>query len=229
MPNQSSSQASQSGNSQGPAMPGNKGNSGKMIIYLIAVVVVILIVVGIVLLLSSSSSPSVVVAQNHSLNTTPVYMSPSQAELIVGAPLSNYYTSDLFNPASEVNMTDLVSAIPQLYDNVTSGWITSATGSNTTQNATIQFYVLQTNNNQEFSTDLGSVITSSLNMSPQAVSPGTDNGLDYTYSVYKNSTAEFQVLYGWKQRNAIVILVQANPVFSTNETELLDVAANDTV
>jgi hypothetical protein len=203
--------------------PGRSGNK-HMIRYVILAMVIIVVIA--LVLLPSASYPTI--TQNKSENSTPLYMSVSQVQTLLNSPLANYSTSDLYNPASLINMSDLVSSVPQLYGNATSGWLTTAGGSNSTSNLSIEYFVITTSNTSIMAKLLGSSIVSSLNMSPTTVSSGMQNGLNYTYGVYQNSTVSFQTLYGWKHSNIVVALLQENPGFLVNETKLIGIASNDT-
>jgi hypothetical protein len=201
-----------------------------MLLYiaLAAIAIVALVVVIAVLALSLGSGPSATVLQNRSESAAPVYLGPSQAQALLGSALSEYNASDLFNPASPVNMSELVGMVPQLYGNVTSGWLTSAIASNQSANASMEYFELSTSNASSVSSDFGSAIVSSLGLSPAEVNSGTANGLAYTYGVYRNSTVSFQVLYGWKPKGAVLAIVQGNPGFLANETALVSISANET-
>lgn len=221
-PNQTQSPTSSPG--QTP-MGGTKPNGSNMLLYMVALVVVVVIVIGIVLLFSSGSS--VVVTQNHSVSSIPIYLSSSQAGLILNSQLQNYNTGDLFSPTSVINMSFLKSIVPNLAGNVTSGWITSATGANQTANASIEYMVFETTNATHISGSLYSVVASSYNITAPA-SYGTQNGLSYSYGVYKNATSGAQVLSGWKNNGVVLLIIQSYPSFTANETSLVRIAANET-
>jgi hypothetical protein len=180
-------------------------------------------------LLFLPSGSSVVVTQNRSTNSTSIYISPSQAQELVDSSLSNYSTYDIFNPEAPLNVSFLVSLVPNLYDNVSSGWLTYAAGSNATQNASMEYIVMTTNNPSAIAEGLGPVVANfSTGMTPISVVPGFQNGLNYTYGSYKNSTSTFQALYGWKGKNVVLTLVSGNSGFFANESQLIGIVANVT-
>lgn len=219
-----STTSSQSGDQ--PAQSSPAQGSRRSILYII---IGIIIVVVILLIVASSipTGPSISI-QNHSANGTRLYMNVSQAQELLGSTVSNYSVSDLFNPTALINMSSLITIVPQLYGNATSGWVTTAQGSNSSVNASIEFLEITTNNTSSIAGDLGSYFVSTLNISPTTVNTGTLNGLNYTYGLYKNSSTSFQLLYGSKNHDAVIALVQANQPFTVNETLLISYSASDT-
>jgi len=194
----------------------------------IAVIAVVVIAVLAYSLTSGLSSTSAI-TQNKSANSTTIYMSPTQAGLLLNSSLTDYSTSDLFNPASTVNVSLLESFVPQLAGNATSGWVTMAIGTSTS-NASLEYIAITTSNTASIAYLLGSSIASSVSadMATAAINSGTYNGLAYTYDAYQNSTATFQTVYGWKNDNVGLTIVQENAGFFANETALVDATANDT-
>ncbi len=195
-----------------------------IIIGIIVAVIVALILLGIYF--SSSGVPAL--TQTASQNSTSIPMGSAQAQTLLGSSLINYSVSDLFNPASPLNMSDLISVVPQLYDNATSGWITVAQGSNATSNASIEYIAITTSNVQTISSLLGSASVSGLPMTEEKTNTGSVNGFAYTYWLYSNSTANMQVLSGWKNNDAAIAIILSNPPFTVNETALVSAVANDT-
>lgn len=215
----------QSTNTDSDQDNGLKSKKGRIIIY--AVLAAIVAVVAVVLYLEPSG-PSITIAQNASVNSTQIYMSPSQVESLLGSPLSSYNTYDAYSHSAPLNMSDLASLAPQLVGNATSGWVTLATRYNATSNDSLAYVVVTTSNTSRISKLLGSTLLSSLNITPGIITPGFERGLNYTYSAYSNSTFSFQLLYGWKGSNAALLLLQANTSYLANETKLINIAANDT-
>ncbi len=192
--------------------------------------VIIVAAVIVVALIASSFIPSSYpkITQTASANSTPIYMSATQAQALLQSPLSTYNTYDVYNDSSPINMSYLISVIPQLYGNATSGWITFAAGSNSTSNASIIYMEITTNHTENMSSAIGNLITSSLNITPAFLNNGTENGLNYTYGLYQNSTGVYQILYGWEHNNTALAYAAGNPGFLVNETSLIEIAANDT-
>ncbi len=202
---------------------GSRGNSHMLLYIIIAIVAIVVIVI---LLYPSPSGP--VITQNKSLSSNPIYMSPSQVQTLFSSQLTNYSTSDLFNPNSPINMSDLVGSVPQLYGNATSGWLTTASGTSTLSNQSIEYFAIEGSNTTSMAKLLGASATSSLNITPSTVYSGAQGGFNYTYGTYQNSTVEYQTLYGWKNDTAVLALVEENPGYSVNPTTLIGIAENDT-
>lgn len=224
MPKNSTSQSS-GNNSQG--QQGSQSGSKKML-YIIAIVAVVAVVLIVAYFLTSPSSSSPVFAQNRSANSTSIYMSTQQAQALVGSSLSSYNTTDMFNPNAPVNISEATASVPQLYGNVTSAWLTSASGSNATQNASIQYFAFQTANPSSISSLLASSVTSGMVTAPQVANSGASNGLTYSYDAYENSTGNFQFLSGWKNRNAVMLMAFSSNSFLINETVMVNTVANVT-
>jgi len=231
-PNPNANTSTQSQN-PAPAASGqqDKSNRNLMLYLVVGIVAIGIIAIAAVYFISPAvpaASLATTIAQNHSASVTPVYMSPSQAQLLIGSQISYYNASDLFNPDLALNMSVIDSVAPSLQGNVTSAWITYAAGTNSTSNASVEYFAFQGSNAQQVSSTFSSLIISSLNITPSVVTPGTANGLSYSYSAYENSTVSAQVLSGWKGNNVVLIEVLANPGFTANETQLVNIAANDT-
>lgn len=224
------------GSSQGQApnpnapQQGSGGGDGKKTMMLIAVALVALVVIAVIVIFASSGPSSAVITQTKSDNSSATYLGPMQAEDIIGAQLGNYNASDMFNPNAPVNMSFMVDLVPQLYNNVTSGWVTSAFSSDTTSNATLIYIVMQVNGNAAgLSKDLGSAVPYIVNgTNPIRITPGTYNGLNYTYGQYSNSTEVFQTLYGWKNNDLTLTIVNENAGYLVNQTALIDTVADTT-
>ncbi len=172
-------------------------------------------------------SPSINITQNSSLNSTPIYMSYGQAASLLG-PLLNYSTYDMYSKSAPINITSFVEELPELYGNVSSGWVTLAEGANTTYNATADYVVLTTNNTETMAKLLGSNITAGTDLAAVVVSPGVVGALNYTYGQYANSTLSLQTLYGWKGDNVVLMVVGGNPGFLANESQMVAIAENAT-
>jgi hypothetical protein len=199
-------------------------SSMRWVLYIIVAIAAVLVI----FLFFTSSSPYLTITQTMSTNSTPKYMSISHAELLLGAPTAGYNTSDMFSQKAPINMSQFVMLVPQLYGNVSSGWVTVAFGSSIMLNSTFDFFVVTTRNPQAMAGLIGSAVTSSLRLTPDDFSPGTQNGLSYTYSTYSNSTFSLQVLYGWKGDNAVLLLMHGNSAFSPNKEDVVDVVSSDT-
>ncbi len=204
------------------------GQSNRKLLYILVGIAVI-VVIAIVALSAIGPSYYPTINQTQSKNTTEIAMPASQAQLVLNSLLSYYNVSDLFNPASPINVSSLSAVVPALATNVTSGWVTVAAGQNTTTNATIEFIVLTTNNTQSMSKMLGSEVVASLNGSVESGSAsGTYNGLAYNYALFSNSTGNVQLVYGWKGSNVAVALANFNAGYEANATQLIWAVANAT-
>ncbi len=220
---------SSSQNTSQQQQTGTSGNSGKRraLLYIIIAIVALAIIAVALAYFVTPSSPAI--SQTMSANSTPIYMSASQMQSLIGSQLGNYNATDLFNQYALINVSYLVEIVPQLYGNITSGWMSAAYGTNITSNATIYYIVMTTNNTQSIAQDVGDSLNFFVNTTtPVVVNPGTYNGLDYTYGEYTNSTTTFQTVYGWKNRNVAIALVYENPGSLVNETQFIDTVANDT-
>ena len=222
MMNQDKSGASSSAQPQQPASRG-----GRTLLY-VGVAAAVVVVLVALLALSLGPGSSVALTQNRSENSTALYLSPSQASALLGSQLADYNASDLYNPLSPLNMSDLVGLVPQLYGNATSGWVTSADGANSTRNTSVQYIEIITSNASGIAGALGSAMVSGLGIAPSEVNSGVSDGLNYTYGSYQNSTDSFQLLYGWKGNGVVLAMFDSNPGFSVNESALVGIAANDT-
>lgn len=203
------------------------GQSNRKLLYILVGIAVIVVIAIVALSAIGPSYPTI--NQTQSKNTTEIAMPASQAQLVLNSLLSYYNVSDLFNPASPINVSSLSAVVPALATNVTSGWVTVAAGQNTTTNATLEFIVLTTNNTQSMSKMLGSEVVASLNGSVESGSAsGTYNGLAYNYALFSNSTGNVQLVYGWKGSNVAVALANFNAGYEANATQLIWAVANAT-
>ncbi len=209
-----------------PTQP-STGNK-HIILYVIAGLVIILIIAAIWLFSTSPSYTQYTITQNQSQNLTRIYISPSQAQLLLGTSLSNYNVSDVYNPYALYNISLLTEIAPVLYGNVTSGWITTAIGGNATTNSSIAYFELASSNTSAVARSFGASLVSYVNMTPTTVNSGAQDGLNYTYGVYQNSTLTVQLLYGWKNSHIVAALIEENPGFLVNQTQLVGIAANVT-
>jgi flagellar basal body-associated protein FliL len=209
-----------------PAAEGTKKNH--IALYIIMGIVIVLLIIGGLLLISSSgalSSSTTTVPQS---NTPPVYMNASAVQLLLGAtiinPTANYSTSSIYNLSSPDNITLLESVVPALTGNATNGWVTVAVGSGS-NNASIQYYVVQTANAPSMSALLAQAAASSFMTLPR-ISYGMYNGLNYTYEAYSNSTGSFQNLVGWKHDYVSLVQIEANN-FVSNQTAISETVSNN--
>jgi hypothetical protein len=221
-----------SAQAQGSVDPGQNQGAGNRssntftyLLIVLFVVAALIVIYEAYLMFGAPGAPAVL--QTSSESSVPIYLTTSQAELLLNSPLQSYSTADLFNPASQINMSDLESYVPTLAGNVTSAWITTATGSNATANASIEYFIFETSNSVGISGSLYSAISSEFNSS-MPTSYGSTNGLSYSYGIYKNSTYGTQVISGWKAGGAVLVIVQSYPSFTANKASLLRIAANDT-
>ncbi len=226
--------------SQGNNQQGGGGSKMLLILAVLAIaVIVVVIIVGYLVLSSFSSAVSTSAntsststapssSQTRSLNTTPIEMSEAQAQTLIRSSLSEYSGYDLFNPDSPTNISDLESVVPQLYGNATSGWVTFAAGSNATANASIEYVVITTSYAQQIASDLNNATLYDLPMTLESENSGSVDGFVYTYAQYVNSTASFQAVSGYKNGHAVGATVNSYPIFTMNETDLIDTIANDT-
>jgi hypothetical protein len=207
------------------------GKKSRTILLIAMIVIVIAVIVVVIALVSyfGFKSPSAII-QNRSANSTATYLSTTQAQNILGEQqLSSYNTSDLFNENAFINATFMVDLVPQLYGNLTSGWVTMASGSNTNTNSSIIYVVMATNSPASNARSLGSALSFFTNgTTPISINPGTLNGFNYTYGAYSNSSVEFQIVYGWKNNDVAFALVQENPGYTVNQTALIDTIAKVT-
>jgi hypothetical protein len=127
-----------------------------------------------------------------------------------------------------VNISDLESIAPTLVGNVSSGWVSVASGSNPAYNSSLQYYVMKTNNPSEIEQELSSNITAGGTVTPSIITPGTYNGLSYSYYLYENSTGSIQMVSGWKNNNVVLEILESSPAYVAKETLFISTAANDT-
>ena len=154
-----------------------------------------------------------------------------QATAILGSPLAQYSTLDLFNESFIINASIIESLVPQLNNNITSGWVTFANSSSYATDASLYYVVMTVNNAPHASVLVGAATISPwfmYAMNLQNTNSGSVNGLNYTYAEYTNSTAWAQAVYGWKGNHVVLGLEYSNPGYSVNETGLVNAIANDT-
>jgi hypothetical protein len=206
-----------------------------VLLALAGVIVVVLIVGFIWFALNYSSSPSSpggalsTIAQSQSANSTAIYMSSSQAQTLFGAPLDRYSTTDLFSNTPTVSASILERLVPQLSNNMTSGWVTLSNSSDTVYYPSMFYIVMATNNTPRMSTLVGAATLApwyTYGMNLVTTNSGSVNGLTYTYAQYTNSSLWSQTVSGWKGSHVILLITYSLPGFSINETELVDAAAN---
>ncbi len=197
----------------------------KLILYIIVAAVAVVVLVGLYLLIQSLEGPATQTPLG-SMNGTPVYMGYDQGRALLGA-ISNYTTSDLFNPNSTLNITIIESLTNEAADNVTEGWGTFIQGQNATRNASIEFYVMRTYNAPEIFGSIASSLSQSFSTPPQT-EYGTAHGLNYTYERYENGTTNFQAIVGWKDNYTVLTLLTSDPAFYVNQSTLIDATVNDT-
>jgi hypothetical protein len=204
--------------------------SGKMAVYIIAIVAAIVIIGVIYFLYTTYSNPSIAGTTTllQQSNTAPIYMSPSDAQILLGSPIINltynYSTTNLYNATAPENITLLESLVPQFTGNATNGWLTFAFGSNS-QNASIQYFVIQTANATNMSALLAQAVSSTFPTLPN-IQYGSESGMNYTYESYSNSTAAFQVLVGSKNGYVAMAFMEANN-FTTNQSEMAQIVSEN--
>ena len=149
-----------------------------------------------------------------SLNGTPVYMSPAEAQVLIG-PLSGYYTNDLFNYSSPVNATLIEDITPIASGNVSEGWVSVALGSNGTSNQSVEFIVMKSENASGLYSSMASSIEQAYNTTTQSGSVG---GFNYTYELLENSTGTFQAVVGWNGNSTVLVSMISNHGYSVNQS-----------
>jgi|GEM_PF-6189403 hypothetical protein len=217
----SAAQSDQSSTQQSQAS--GKKNS-HMMIYLAALIVVV-VIIGVLFLAGSGGSnlPATNLPQS---NASPVYLSVSNAQELLGTTIvnytANYSTASIYNYSSPYNLTFLESMVPAFAGNVTNGWTTFAFGSGT-NNASIIYAAIQTNNASNMSTLMASAIESTFPTLPD-ITHGVASGLNYTYESQQNSTQSYQALIGWKDGYVLSVQIEANN-FTINQTELAQIVS----
>lgn len=208
--------------------PPSSSHGSKILLYAIIAVVIVIAVIGVIILVSSLggvslSGPSTI----GTTNGIPVYMSYEQGAALLG-PVSNYSTSDLFNSSAQILNISLIESIaPTAVGNVTEGWGTFMQSQNATRNASIEFFVMKGYNTSELAGSMASSLSDYFATPPQT-SYGTQNGLAYTSEIYRNGTSNYQIVSGWKGNYTELTIMVSNPIFSANQTSLIDLSANDT-
>jgi hypothetical protein len=152
-------------------------------------------------------------------------MSAAAAQSLLGAPIdaaNNYSTTSVFNYSTPANITLLESIVPALAGNVTNGWVTAAFASSP-NNASMQYYLLQTHNAPRISALLARNMSLIFTTLPK-ITTGFSDGMNYTYETYSNSTGSFQSLIGWKDGYVSLMQITANN-FVSNQTQLAAAAA----
>lgn len=182
--------------------------------------------------LSSNAPALATVSQGSSANGTAILMSSSQASLVLGSSLDKYVTTDLFTNSFIINASIMESLVPQLRNNITSGWVTLSNSSNYDTDASLYYVAMTVDNNaSRMSTLVGAATIAPwfmYAMDLQNTNSGSAYGLNYTYAEYTNSTAWAQAVYGWKDDHVVISLEYSNPGYLVNETQLVDATANAT-
>ena len=198
-----------------------------MMIYIVVALLAAIAILGI-LLLSGSSSTSATTTILPQSNATPIYMSASQAQTLLGSQIinysANYSASSVYNMSSPSNLTLLESIVPQFSGNVTNGWATSAIGSGP-NNASVLYFVIQTPNEINMSQLTAKAFELSFPALPD-VTHGLVNGMNYTYQTYANSTGSTQIMSGWKDGYVSIAVIDSNN-FTTNQTQMAQVLAGN--
>ncbi len=183
-----------------------------VVIAVIAIAVLALLAIVITNISSGGSQPGRPLGG--SLNGTPVYMSPAEAQVLIG-PLSGYYTNDLFNYSSPVNATLIEDITPLASGNVSEGWVSVALGSNGTSNQSVEFIVMKSENASGLYSSMASSIEQAYNTTTKSGSLG---GFNYTYELLENSTGTFQAVIGWRGSNTVLVSMISNPGYSVNQS-----------
>lgn len=231
MPRNSSSNSSQNQSDSSNTSQNSSGSSGQQqtnsrtALYIGIAIVIVLVIAGLFLLFSSNINIPTTSSSIGSTNGTPVYMTSTQAQTLLG-PLLNYSTYDLFDPTSFLNITLIESITPDAQYNVTEGWVTFAQGQNITSNATIEYFVMKGYNASSLADSLA-LSSSEFFATPPETSYGTQSGVSYTYEFYRNSTANFQIISGYKGNYTILAVLISNSSFTANQTSLIDIAADN--
>ena len=202
--------------------------SGKKNYKFIAIGIAVLLVIIVVIIFAGSKGgltykSTTVIPQS---TTPPIYMSPAVAQGLLGAPInvsSNYSATSIYNYSTPANITLLEYLVPALAGNVTNGWVTAAFASGP-NNASMQYYVLQTHNASMMSALLAKNMSLIFATLP-AITTGFANGLNYTYETYKNSSGSFQSLIGWKDGYVSLMQLGANN-FVSNESQIAAIVSN---
>lgn len=208
-------------------------NNNRMLIYIAAGVVVLIIIGALFLytLKGPSTSPitttTAITTTSPTSNATPIYLSPIQSEQILGSQIvnytENYSTGSLYNQSSFYNVTFLESIVPAFSGNITNGWETTVFGSSS-NNASMIYLAIQTNNAGNMSSLMASAIASSFTTVPN-VDHGLVNGLNYTYESESNLSESFQALIGWKDGYVSVVQIVANRYVS-NQTQIAQIVSS---
>jgi hypothetical protein len=158
-------------------------------------------------------------------------MSSAQASTVLGAALDRHTTTDLFNNSFIINASIIESLVPQLQNNITSGWVTLSNSSDYNTDASLYYVVMAVNNAPHISTLVGAATISPwfmYGMTLANTNSGSVDGFNYTYAEYTNSTAWAQAVYGWKGNDVALSLEYSNPGFLVNEASLVNATASDT-
>ena len=205
---------------------GSSGKSNKMLIY-VGILIVAVIIVGILLFSTIGSGVPSPPSQPQT-NTPPVYLSASDAQVLLDSTIvnrtANYTTSTIYNMSVPYNITFLEQVVPALAGNVTNGWVTFAAGSGP-NNASVIYTVVQTSNTQAMANLFAQSISASFPSLPNT-SNGSENGMNYTYETFTNSTGSFQSLIGWKDGYVGLAQIQANH-FTANQSQIAQIVSGN--
>ncbi|MEM0201137.1 MAG: hypothetical protein QXD23_01915 [Candidatus Micrarchaeaceae archaeon] len=155
-----------------------------------------------------------------SQNGKPIYLNYSQGYGLIGS-VSDYGTFDLFNTTIPLNITFINQVTPYAAGNVLEGWLTIFLSSNSTRNASLEFFVMKGNNisllNKNFTQGLQSIFPK-FNINRN----GSYSGFNYNYLEYSNNTVNDQFLISNLGNYSVIMYLSSKSQFNITEYQMLN-------
>ncbi len=185
-------------------------------LYIAIAFVVIVFVLYVVIGISGTGNVNYVGSENG----TPIYLNYSQGHSLIGS-ISDYGTFDLFNSTIPLNITFINQVTPYAAGNVLEGWLTVVLSSNSSKNASLEFFVMKGNNmsalNKNFTEGLKQIFPQ-FNINKNS----TYDGFNYNYLQFSNTTVNEQFLIANKGDYSTIMFLSSKPIFNISEEQMLN-------
>lgn len=185
-------------------------------LYIAIAFIVIIFVLYVVIGISGTGNVNFVGSENG----TPVYLNYSQGHSLIGS-ISDYETFDLFNSTIPLNITAINQVTPYAAGNVLEGWLTIVLSSNSSRNASLEFFVMKGNNMSGLSKNFTQGLQQTF-PSFNVVKNSTYNGFNYTYLKFFNTTVNDQFLITNKGDYSTIMFLSSKPIFNISEEQMLN-------
>lgn len=185
-------------------------------LYIIIAFIVIIFVLYLVIGVSGTGNENFI----GSNNGTPIYLTYSQGHSIIGN-VSDYGTFDLFNTTIPLNISFVNQVTPYASGNVLEGWLTIVLSSNSSKNASLEFFVMKGNNmsllNKNFTQGLEQTFPKF-----NIIRNSSYDNFNYSYLQFTNATVNDQFLIANKENYSTIMFLSSNPIFNISEEVMLN-------